>query len=313
VNIEIIGAESMGVRSLCCLVTLPDRRIVIDPGVALGYFRHGLLLHPVQIAVGRRVQQRILRVLENATDVVFSHFHGDHVPLVRANPYQLSVPQLPSCFPGLRCWSKSDEGLSSDMSKRFQDLAELMGANLQVAEGRSEGPLSFSRAVPHGAPNSNMGTLMMTRIEMDSRVFVHASDIQLLDDATVDRIIDWRPDIVLAAGPPLYLDRLNKAGRERAWDNAVRLAQSIDLVILDHHLMRSEEGEVWLDRLSATVGNKVYCAADYMHRPRRLLEAERARLYEEMPVPQGWHDNYARGRADAGEYFDAIADQLAQF
>jgi predicted metallo-beta-lactamase superfamily hydrolase len=313
VNIEIIGAESMGVRSLCCLVTLPDRRIVIDPGVALGYFRHGLLPHPVQIAVGRRVQQRILRVLENATDVVFSHFHGDHVPLVRANPYQLSVQQLPSCFPGLRCWSKSDEGLSSDMSKRFQDLAELMGANLQVAEGRSEGPLSFSRAVPHGAPNSNMGTLMMTRIEMDNRVFVHASDIQLLDDATVDRIIDWRPDIVLAAGPPLYLDRLNKAGRECAWDNAVRLAQSIDLVILDHHLMRSEEGEVWLDRLSATVGNKVYCAADYMNRPRRLLEAERARLYEEMPVPQGWHDNYARGRADAGEYFDAIADQLAQF
>lgn len=312
-NIEIIGAESMGVRSLCCLVTLPDRRIVIDPGVALGYFRHGLLPHPVQIAVGRRVQQRILRVLENATDVVFSHFHGDHVPLVRANPYQLSVQQLPSCFPGLRCWSKSDEGLSSDMSKRFQDLAELMGANLQVAEGRSEGPLSFSRAVPHGAPNSNMGTLMMTRIEMDSRVFVHASDIQLLDDATVDRIIDWRPDIVLAAGPPLYLDQLNKVGRERAWDNAVRLAQSIDIVILDHHLMRSEEGEVWLDRLSATVGNKVYCAADYMDRPRRLLEAERAQLYEEMPVPHGWHDNYARGRADAGEYFDAIADQLAQF
>jgi predicted metallo-beta-lactamase superfamily hydrolase len=313
VNIEIIGAESMGVRSLCCLVTLPDRRIVIDPGVALGYFRHGLLPHPVQIAVGRRVRQTILRVLENATDVVFSHFHGDHVPLVGANPYQLSVQQLPSCFPGLRCWSKSDEGLSSDMSKRFQDLAELMGANLQVAEGRSEGPLSFSRAVPHGAPNSNMGTLMMTRIEMDNRVFVHASDIQLLDDATVDRIIDWRPDIVLAAGPPLYLDRLNMAGRERAWDNAVRLAQSIDLVILDHHLMRSEEGEVWLDRLSATVGNKVYCAADYMNRPRRLLEAERARLYEEMPIPQGWHDNYARGRADAGEYFDAIADQLAQF
>ena len=312
-NIEIIGAESMGVRSLCCLVTLPDRRIVIDPGVALGYFRHGLLPHPVQIAVGRRVQQRILRVLENATDVVFSHFHGDHVPLVRANPYQLSVQQLPSCFPGLRCWSKSDEGLSSDMSKRFQDLAELMGANLQVAEGRSEGPLSFSRAVPHGAPNSNMGTLMMTRIEMDSRVIVHASDIQLLDDATVDRIIDWRPDIVLAAGPPLYLDQLNKVGRERAWDNAVRLAQSIDIVILDHHLMRSEEGEVWLDRLSATVGNKVYCAADYMDRPRRLLEAERAQLYEEMPVPHGWHDNYASGRADAGEYFDAIADQLAQF
>lgn len=312
-SMEIIGAESMGVRSLCCLVTLPDRRIVIDPGVALGYVRHGLLPHPLQIVVGRRVREKILQVLENATDVVFSHFHGDHVPLVDANPYQISVQALPPCFRELHCWSKSDDGLSSNMSKRFQDLVGLMGANLQVAEGRSEGPLSFSRAVPHGAPDSNMGTLMMTRIKMDNRAFVHASDIQLLDDPTVDHVIDWQPDIVLAAGPPLYLNRLSKAGRERAWGNAVRLAQSIDVVILDHHLMRSEEGAIWLDELSAAVGKKVYCAADFMGRPRRLLEAERAQLYEEMPVPHGWHDNYAKGRVETGEYFDAIRYQGAQF
>jgi len=312
-NIEIIGAESMGVRSLCCLVTLPDRRIVIDPGVALGYVRHGLLPHPLQIAVGRRVREKILQVLENATDVVFSHFHGDHVPLLDANPYQLSIRSLPARFPELRCWSKSDDELSAGMSKRFHDLAGLLGANLQVAEGRSEGPLSFSRAVPHGAPDSNMGNLMMTRIEMDNRVFVHASDIQLLDDATVDRIIDWLPDIVLAAGPPLYLDRLKKTERKRAWDNAVRLAQSIDVVILDHHLMRSEEGAIWLDELSAAVGKKVSCAADFMGRPRQLLEAERAQLYEEMPVPHGWHDNYAKGRVDTGECFDATHYQGALF
>ncbi len=302
-NIEIIGAESMGVRSLCCLVTLPDRRIVIDPGIALGHVRHGLLPHPLQIALGRRVREKILQVLENVTDVVFSHFHGDHVPLVGANPYQLSVQALPSCFRELHCWSKSDDGLSSDMSKRFQDLKGLMGTNLQIAEGRTEGPLSFSRAVPHGSTDSNPGTLMMTRIEMDSRVFVHASDIQLLDDTTVERIIDWQPDIVLASGPPLYLDRLSKAEREHSWDNAVRLWQNIDAVILDHHLMRSKEGAVWLDELSATVGKKMYCAADFMGRPRRLLEAGRAQLYKEMPVPHGWHDKYAKGQVDAQQIF----------
>ncbi|MEA3241942.1 MAG: hypothetical protein U9Q19_00715, partial [Pseudomonadota bacterium] len=295
-SLEIIGAESLGVRGLCCLVTLPDRRIVIDPGVSLGYVRKGLLPHPLQVAVGRRVREKILRVLNKATDVVFSHFHGDHVPLVDANPYQLSVRTLPSCFHELRCWSKSDDDLSLNMVKRFRDLKDLLGANMQVAEGCSEGPLSFSRAVPHGAPDSNMGTLMMTRIEMGDHVFVHASDIQLLDGPTVDRVIDFRPDIVLAAGPPLYLDRLSKAGRERAWDNAMRLAQSIGVVILDHHLMRSEEGAIWLEELSAAVGKKVYCAADFMGRPRRLLEAERAQLYEEMPVPDTWHDDYAKGR-----------------
>lgn len=140
---------------------------------------------------------------------------------------------------------------------------------------------------------------------MGSQVFVHASDIQLLDAPTVDKVIDWQPDIVLAAGPPLYLDRLSRAGSERAWDNAVRLAQSIDVVILDHHLMRGEEGAVWLDELSATVGRKIYCAADFMGQPRQLLEAERVQLYEQMPVPEKWHDDYANGRGASDEYLGA--------
>lgn len=305
-SLEIIGAESMGVRSLCCLLTFQDRRIVIDPGVSLGYMRYGLLPHPLQIAKGRRVREQILHALNDATDIVFSHFHGDHVPLLDANPYQLSIRSLPSRFRELRCWSKSDVGLSSKMSKRFRDLADLLGASMHIAEGLSEGPLSFSRAVPHGVLSSNTGTLMMTRIKMDNRVFVHASDIQLLDDTTVDRVINWLPDIVLAAGPPLYLDQLGKAERNSAWDNALRLASNIDVVILDHHLMRSVEGEVWLDELSAAVGKKVYCAADFMGRPRRLLEAQRAQLYRKMPVPDSWHNNYAEGLVDTDDYFDSI-------
>ncbi|WP_319523747.1 hypothetical protein [uncultured Desulfosarcina sp.] len=64
-------------------------------------------------------------------------------------------------------------------------------------------------------------------------------------------------------------------------------------MILDHHLMRSEEGALWLDALSASAGRKVYCAADFMKFPRQLLEAQRADLYRQMPVPAGWHDAYA--------------------
>ena len=300
-ELEIIGAESLGARSLCCLISLPDRRIVIDPGVALGYRRHGLLPHPLQVAVGRRVRERILAVLEDATDVVFSHFHGDHVPLTNANLYQLSIEALPTGFGELQVWSKSDEDLSTVMTRRFHALREVSGENMQIAEGGSEGPLSFSRSVPHGA-RDNRGTLMMTRVEMDDGVFVHASDIQLLDDATVDKVISWQPDIVLAAGPPLYLDRLSDAAIERAWDNAVRLAQNVDVVILEHHLMRSTQGVVWLDELASTVGRTVYCAADFMSLPRQLLEANRAQLYEAMPVPESWHNDYAEGRVDPDDY-----------
>lgn len=305
-SIEIIGAESMGVRSLCCLVTLPDRRIVIDPGVALGYVRYGLPPHPLQIAVGRKIREKIVQALSNATDIVFSHFHGDHVPLVDANPYQLAIRALPDSLRDLRCWSKSGDDLTGEMRRRFQDLANLLGSNMQLAEGRSEGILTFSRSMPHGAPQSNMGTVMMTRIEIGKRIFVHASDIQLLDDATVDQVIDWQPDIVIAAGPPLYLGRLSNAERERAWNNAVRLVQNIETVILDHHLMRSKEGVIWLDTLSTTVGKKVHCAADYMGQPRRLLEAERMQWYENMPVPDGWHEAYTKGRVNPDQYLDLL-------
>ncbi len=130
----IIAAESLGARSLCCVVTMADQCIVIDPGIALGYKRHGLLPHPVQIAVGYQLRQQILQALANATDVVFSHFHGDHVPLANANPYQLSINSLPLGFHQLRCWCKSSKDLSQTMRQRFQDLAGLLGENLQIAE-----------------------------------------------------------------------------------------------------------------------------------------------------------------------------------
>jgi predicted metallo-beta-lactamase superfamily hydrolase len=49
-QIEILGTESLGVRGLCCAVRTKGRKVVIDPGVALGFRRHGLLPHPVQVA-----------------------------------------------------------------------------------------------------------------------------------------------------------------------------------------------------------------------------------------------------------------------
>ena len=149
-NIEIIAAESLGVRGLCCKVDLGRRCIVIDSGVGLGYLRHDLLPPPLQVAIGEQVRENILEALEQAADVVFSHFHGDHIPLAEANPYQCSMHDLPPRFHQLRGWRLSAEGLSPKMEKRFQDLKRVLGSNLQIASEQRDGALSFSRAVPHG-------------------------------------------------------------------------------------------------------------------------------------------------------------------
>lgn len=292
--IEIIGTESLGVRGLCCRLTTAERQIVIDPGVALGYKRHGLLPHPRQVAQGEVVQRRIISALKGASDVVFSHFHGDHIPLREANPYQLALQQLPENFKTLRAWSLDPSGSGDKIRQRANDLAECLGPNLQSAENSSHGSLSFSPAMPHGVKGSKLGTVMMTRVDLGGKAFVHASDIQLLDRTCVEFIIAWQADIVLAAGPPLYLERLNAGLRAAAWKNALLLANGVESLILDHHLMRDQQGVEWLDALSATAGKQVYCAADFMNRPRLLLEAQRSKLYQSMPVVAGWHDEYAR-------------------
>jgi uncharacterized protein len=303
VKIEIIGTESLGVRGLATVVELRDRKIVIDPGVALGYQRHGLLPHPFQVAVGSQVRQKIVASLADATDVVISHFHGDHVPLIDANPYQLSAKRVLALLAKPHLWCKGPQDLSAHMLGRYNQLSDFFRRPFPNAEGRNVGPLSFSLPVCHGEPRSQLGNVMMTRITEDGEVFVHASDIQLMSEEAITRILAWHPDVVLAAGPSLYR-RLNDTQTKIAWENAQRLAKSVGTLILDHHLMRSVKGAAFLRELSTQIGHRVMCAADFMGRRRMLLEAWRRRLYRDMPVPGNWHEAYARGEVNTDGYRD---------
>lgn len=189
----------------------------------------------------------------------------------------------------MRIWEKPAGSLSARELHRSVALKEVLDARWRQGTAGCKA-LGFSAAVPHGEKTVRNETVMMTRIEGNG-VFVHASDIQLLDDDTVDLVLEWQPDIRLAGGPPLYLEQPGSGQRSRAWQNAVRLAHSVDTLILDR------EGLQWLDRLSAESGRRVFCAADYMDMPHRLLEADRQTLYAEMPVPSTWHRDYAEGKA----------------
>ena len=127
---------------------------------------------------------------------------------------------------------------------------------------------------------------------------MHASDIQMLDNEAIDVVLAWQPNIVLASGPPIYLPSLTLERREDALRRTLRLAERVEILILDHHLMRSKKGEQWLDYVSSLTEHKVVCGADFMVLRRNLLEAERMLWYKKLPVPQGWHEAYARGEID---------------
>lgn len=307
-DIKILGTESLGVRGLSCMVRAGQRRIMIDPGLALGLLRHGLYPHPLQVAMSEKIRRRIVEAVSEATDLVFSHFHGDHVPLSQPNPYQMGLDQFPPKTAFLPAWRLGNEELTNKGRKRCADIEDYFGNFLRIGEERDDGDLAFSGAMPHGKPNSGMGRLMMTRVRDEKTVFVHASDIQLLHAPTIDTILAWEPDIVLASGPPLYLKQLEWDARENAMKNALRLAQGVTTLILDHHLLRDESGLTWLEELSMAAGREVLCAARFMGKKPLLLEAWRERLYAAMPVAADWHERYARGQANPAEYLERAAN-----
>jgi len=292
VRVGIIGAESLGVRGLCCAVDTKGRKIVIDPGVVLGYRRHGLLPHPVQVAVAERVK--------DATDVVISHYQGEHHPMVDANPYQLSAERVAESLRHPKLWTEGTQAFSATQVHRAGALARKINRVLPASEGLSDGCLAFSPLVPHGEGRG--GTVMMTRIEEGNEVLVHASDIQMLNDEAIEQILRWQPTVVLASGLPIYLPGLTLEKRESALRRTLSLAREVNTLILGHHLLRCKEGEKWLDWVSSITEHKVICAADFMGCRRNLLEAERILWYKKMPVPKGWHEAYARGEADTKLY-----------
>jgi len=260
-----------------------------------------LLPHPVQVAVAERVKVAIEKALEDATDVVISHYHGEHHPMANANPYQLSADRVAELLKHPRLWAKGIQNVAPGQAHRAKDLAQKVGRAFSASEGLSDGCLSFSSPVPHGE-QARGGTVMMTRIEEGNEVFVHASDIQMLNDEAIEQILAWHPTLVLASGPPIYLPSLTWRKREAALRRTLRLARDVDMLILDHHLLRSREGEKWLDWVSSITNHKVICAADFMGRNRNLLEADRVSWYKKISVPEGWHEAYSKGEADTRAY-----------
>jgi len=128
---------------------------------------------------------------------------------------------------------------------------------------------------------------------------------QLLDEEAVQIILSWKPDLLVVSGPPLYLKvKMNKRLTQSAFYNAQLLSKNIPTTIIDHHLLRDYQGLDWLKKINSKTNNKVLCAAGYMQKPLMMLEADRLKLYTEMPVQSGWHNKYAKGLVNTEKYWD---------
>ncbi len=283
-RIQLLAAESLGARSLSCVIHTKERKIAIDPGIALDKQRFGLPPHPMQINIANMLRKNIIKSINGCTDIVLSHFHGDHIPMPKPDQYQLSASSVIKILKNAKLWFKSGKNNSKQMTQRRYGLENLLKKKIPSAEGIKNDNMEFSKSYFHGKDNSNVGKVMMTRIEEKDEVFVHASDIQLLNREAIDKILDWNPTTLLVSGPPLYLFKDNLKLENLAMENAVILTKKIKTLIIDHHLLRSDSGISFLDKLAKKSSNKVICAADFLNQPRNLQEAWRKKTYQSHPI-----------------------------
>ena len=186
---------------------------------------------------------------------------------------------------------------------RRNELMEIFQMDFPNSEGINEGILEFSPPVSHGRMKKNH--VMMTRINEGDKTFVHASDIQLLDDDAISLILKWNPTIILASGPPFYLKQYQtKEIYDKAWKNAIKLAmvKNLSTLILDHHLCRNKVGLDFISELSKETRKRIICAAQFMKKEPILLEAYRRELYGELPVDPKWHEQYAKGKSTTAKF-----------
>jgi len=309
-RLRVLGAETLGVRGLACLVSLRGREVLIDPGVALGFTRHGLHPHPLQAAFGEAIKAVMGRAFRVVTDVVVTHLHGDHVPLPDANPFQLPLSVVGGSGCGAVLWVGVPPKLTGREEGRLEALLKVFRERNVLVGGGVSDDCFIELSGPHAHGLNGGAKVFIARVGWPGECVAHLSDTQLLDESVLDRVRAWGPRVVVTDGPPLY--RLYGRAREAVLRRAERVLKALagmaDYVIVDHHVARSVEGLEWLDSVRRDVGGRVMCAADYEGLPRLPLEAWREELYEAMPEPRDWFVlSHYSGRGEAMESYGEAA------
>jgi len=307
-RLKVLGAETLGVRGLACLVSVRGREVLVDPGVALGFSRHGLHPHPIQAAFAEAVKAAIRRAWGVVSDVVVTHLHGDHLPLRDANPFQLSLDSLngvrgsaPTLWVGASSLSRREEGRLEELVKVFR-RGNLVGGETESPDGL----IGLAGPYNHGLIGGSK--VFIVRVGWPGECVAHLSDTQLLVEEVIDKVREWGPRVIVTDGPPTYrlFGNTKEAALRRAEGVLRRLAGFADYVVVDHHVARSVGGLEWLDRMRREIGERVMCAADYEGLPRLPLEAWRKELYEAFPEPNEWF--VLRSYAGDGEAMEEYGD-----
>ncbi|MBN2151307.1 MAG: hypothetical protein JW839_07680 [Candidatus Lokiarchaeota archaeon] len=303
IKVEILGAESMGVRSMCCTVTTPDISFLMDPGCSLGPRKGNEIPHPLEYKKLHELTDRILSSASRCGRIFISHYHHDHYkPRMADELYVHTSNALTSdLYRGKEIYIKSPGhhiGRNQEARCRyFKQSVSRLASTIHDADFRrfefGGTTVDFSHPVPHGEPGTKLGHVIMARVSVEDEHFVFAPDVQgpVVED-TAKFILDTPVDVLFVGGPPFYLEEgLKSFPFDEARRLMVKLHEHIPLIVLDHHCCRDQasyNSYVKATRAeakgsAAARGHVITSAAGFMGTELAFLESSRDRFYAECP------------------------------
>ncbi|MBS7650006.1 MAG: MBL fold metallo-hydrolase [Candidatus Bathyarchaeia archaeon] len=298
ITVEPLAFESLGVRSMSCLIETPDVKILVDPGIALGP-RFGLLPHPKEYRARSQLRSLLIEKSHKADVITISHYHHDHyTPNYVENVFIGSSPEDAAAIIKDKTLIIKNfrENVNASQRRRgwlFWKFAQKYSREILTADGREfqsgDTKIKFSRPVPHGEAGSSLGWVTMLLVSVDNFKVMHASDIQgPIFEGTADMILKENPEILIVGGPPLYLagGLVDEVNVSHSKENLNKLCQVVETIILDHHIMRSLDCHLFvepIERYAESIGHVLVSAAKFKGLEDNLLEARRNELYRKEP------------------------------
>lgn len=280
---------------MCTLVETRDVIILLDAGVALGP-RFRLMPHPKEFQARDEARERIIEAASKAKVVTISHYHNDHHTPNYVDPVWLGTSPEASekTYRGKIVLAKDfRKNINTAQRRRgwmFKQAAEKWAEKFEVADGRKfsfgKTTVRFPEPVPHGEDESGLGWVLLCIVETGDETFVFAPDVQgPVNEKTADAIVDAKPDLLILGGPPTYLQgfRISESFFKSALANMERIIGEVDKVVVDHHLLRDEGWQKYLDPVRQTAkeaNHQLLTAADLLGENPKPLECRRKQLYE---------------------------------
>lgn len=288
-RVKILGADSIGVRSMATLVEAGGYRIFIDPGVSFAPRRYGLPPHPRELSRLEEVRERIIDSLRDSDIIIITHYHYDHylyknedlelyngkILIVKNPRTNINTSQK------LRAYRLLVKGKVAEKARKLEYI------DFNTVKIDKTITISGSPPAPHGPEGTRLGYVVMVSIEYNGQVFIHASDVQ---GPTSTRALEWileqKPATVFISGPPTYFAGYKVPLEEvrQGFNNLETLAQKLEAtIIVDHHMARDLKYPEYLRMIGRKAKGRILSASEYMGAPYEPLEALRNKLWEEDP------------------------------